>query len=267
MPEPLPKYDKPPVVETVLGAQFERLPKFRTALAGCFWKSYLDNSWAKIEETVRLEDNFERFGDERKWGAPSPRFMTSPEAMRTQIIRSDETRTIQVQDSRFIYNWKKGESVPYPSYDATRPEFDKSYAKFKEFVGAFELGTIDENQWEISYVNHLVKGDLWTSPEDWKSIFPWFNFPPGSSQPDFVLAHWALALPDGRGRLHVDLNFGRTSISGPEVVILSLLARGSVSSKSGFSLEDGFAIGHDMIVRSFTAMTSERAQTHWGRTV
>jgi hypothetical protein len=64
----LPKYSKPPVIETVLGVQFEPLAKFRTAHAGCFWKSYLDNDWTKIEQVPRLDDHFERFGDERKWG-------------------------------------------------------------------------------------------------------------------------------------------------------------------------------------------------------
>ena len=39
--EPLPKFDSPPVIETVLGVQFTPLANFTGALAGSFWKSRL----------------------------------------------------------------------------------------------------------------------------------------------------------------------------------------------------------------------------------
>src|ERR1035441_8360636 len=113
-----PKYDKPPLVETVLCAQFGQLAKFRTAHAGCFWKPYLDDSWTTIQAAPRIDDSFERFGDERKGGphGGSFRIFTTVEPQRTQIISADKTRMIQVQDSRFIYNWKKGDNFNYPSY-------------------------------------------------------------------------------------------------------------------------------------------------------
>jgi hypothetical protein len=69
--------------------------------------------------------------------------------MRTQIIRADDSRLIQVQDTRFIYNWKKAEAGVYPTYKTTRPEFNEAYIKFKKFVQEFDLGEIRENQWEV----------------------------------------------------------------------------------------------------------------------
>ncbi|HEX4053583.1 MAG TPA: TIGR04255 family protein [Tepidisphaeraceae bacterium] len=264
MAETFPKYDNPPVVETVLSAQFARLPKFRTAHAGCFWKSALDETWNSANDAPRLDDSFERFGDERVWGPPGGfRFSTGVEAQRTQIVRADATRMIQVQDSRFIYNWQKGQSIIYASYDSTRKEFGESYAKFKEFIKASDIGEIEENQWEVTYQNHLVKGELWDSPKDWRSIFPWFNFPASSLRPDFVLGRWAFVLPEDRGRLHVTVNFGRTSLTGPEAIILELTARGTASSQAGFSVLEGFEIGHAAIVWTFTKMTSDRAHIHW----
>src|SRR4051812_48821624 len=119
MHEPLPKFDKPPVAETVIGVQFERLAKFRTAHAGCFWKDHLGDEWPTIEETVRIDDQFERFGDERKWGSLLGFRVMPVETQRTQISRADNARMIQIQDSRFVYNWKKTEGPGYPTFETT----------------------------------------------------------------------------------------------------------------------------------------------------
>jgi uncharacterized protein (TIGR04255 family) len=267
MPDPLPKFNKPPVVETVLSAQFAPLPKFRTAYAGCFWKSKLDAHWNSVEETARLDDQFEKFGEERKWGPMGGiRFVTGMESQRTQIARSDNTRMIQIQDTRFIYNWKKGENG-YPSYEVTRSEFEQWYAEFKESVGSLGLGEVSENQWEVTYINHLNKTQLWNTPRDWPLIFPWFNFPQSSFEPDSTVSRWALDLPENRGRLHVHFALARIAPNGPDAIVLELTARGPVSSKPGFGLIDGFEIGHEAIVRSFTAMTSKLAHDSWERTV
>jgi uncharacterized protein (TIGR04255 family) len=266
MPDTLPKFDRPPVVETVLSAQFARLPKFRTAHAGVFRESYLGKEWSTLEEQPRIDDHFERFGDERKWGMAGGIRFSAIESQRTQIIGVDVTRMIQVQDSRFIYNWRKGESVAYPSYDTTRREFDKLYARFRDFTGLQNLGEIEENQWEVSYVNHLLKGDLWDSPSDWAQIFPWLRRPQEALGPDGVQVGWDLVLPNERGRLHIHLYHGRISMDGPEALILDLTARGPASKLPDFSVVDGFQIGHSAIGRSFAAMTSEKAHAHWGRT-
>ena len=261
---PQPKFDKPPVVETVLSAQFARLPKFRTAHAGCFWKSSLGKEWATIEEGPRLDDLFERFGDERIWGQMGLRF--SPfESQRTQIINSDSTRMIQIQDSRFIYNWKKGVDGIYPSYKTTREEFGEYYGKFKAFLKASELGEVEENQWEVSYMNPLVKGELWNSPSDWQTIFPWLNRPHMLLEPDSFQSVWDLVIPENRGRLHAKLYYGRISLKGPEALVLDMTARGPASNNPGLSVADGFELGHDAIVCSFAAMTSKFAQEFWQR--
>jgi uncharacterized protein (TIGR04255 family) len=265
MPDPLPKFDRPPVVETVLSAQFSRLPKFRTAHAGVFRESHLGKDWDTLEEQPRIDDFFERFGEERKWGPMAGlRLTTSQEAQRTQIVGTDPTRMIQIQDSRFIYNWKSSSIGLYPSYAATKQEFDRLYTRFRDFVATYKLGDLEENQWEVSYVNQIKKGGLWNSPDDWISIFPWLVPPKGYLPPDGVQTNWDLVIPENRGRLHVTLYYGRTTMDGPEAILLNLVARGPVSS--GFSIFDGFNIGHEAIVRSFTDMTTPRAHEFWERT-
>jgi uncharacterized protein (TIGR04255 family) len=264
MPEPLPKFDRPPVMETVLSAQFARLSKFRTAHAGVFCESHLGRDWGSLEEQPRIDDNFERFGNDRRWGPMAGfRLSTSQEAQRTQIVGSDPSRMIQIQDSRFIYNWKNSEAGSYPSYAATKKEFDRLYARFKDFVATHKLGEIVENQWEVSYINQIPKGKLWNSPSDWTSIFPWLHPPQCNLSHDGMQTNWDLVLPEDRGRLHVTLLFGKAAIDGPEAILLNIVARGPVSPT--VSISDGFEIGHEAIVQSFTDMTSPHAHEFWGR--
>ena len=54
MADALPKFEAPPVVETLLAVQFAPLPEFTGAMSGWFWKSYLGSDWTKILATIRF---------------------------------------------------------------------------------------------------------------------------------------------------------------------------------------------------------------------
>jgi len=49
-----------PVVETVIGVQFEPLGKMTNAHLGAFWKT-LGPEWPNVTDAPRIEDQFERF--------------------------------------------------------------------------------------------------------------------------------------------------------------------------------------------------------------
>lgn len=264
----MPKFECPPVVETVLSAQFARLEKFSAGHAGWFWKE-LNGDWTDVQSAPRLEDQFERFGDEVKWGPlGSVRVITGTEPERLQILRKDNERMIQVQDSRFIYNWRK-QQADYPSYEKVLHEFRREFAAFESFVKDAALGRLELNQWEVTYVNHIPKGELWNSVSNWRNIFPNFQSlaenTSGFSLDNFQ-GEWKLVIGDRRGRLHVALTRGRVGADkGPEVIRLQLTARGPVDSEKDRDLWTGFDLGHDAIVRYFTAVTSSVAHQSWKR--
>lgn len=259
----LPAYEAPPVVETVLGAQFRPL-RLTTALAGWYWKSRLGDDWPTSIEVPGLEDAFERFGSERSWVPQHTlRFTQGQAPGRLQIFRKDNQRLLQIQNSRFIYNWKKAEDSPYPTYQTLLPEFNAELAKFEEFVRAEDLGELVHNQWEVVYVNHLPRGELWQTLEDLPQVFPNFRLLVSSLPADNFFGNWRSAIDhDERGRLHVDLRRAKTD-ADVEVIRLQITARGPVTEN--FSLYDGFDLGHETIVRAFTDMTSADAHRYWKR--
>lgn len=265
----LPKFESPPVIETVLSAQFGRLRHYSNAHAGWFWKNYLGLEWERVSEAPRIAEQYERFGEEKRWGisGSTVTLRGSPEAERTQIYRSDNERMIQVQDSRFIYNWRKQKDSDYPSYAKLLPEYRDQFAHFARFVQDSENPPLDINQWEVTYVNHIPKGDLWESPADWPQLFPGLWVPANGVEQlelDTLNSEWSLLAGDSSGRLHISLKHVRVGAAeGPEILALQLTARGPMTGET--TLEQGFDKGHRWIVLSFTAMTSELAHTHWGR--
>lgn len=266
MAEPLPKFNAPPVIETVMGLQFNPLAGFTEAHAGWFWKSKLADEWTSVQRAPRILDQFERFGDDIKWG-PNHGIRISPdEGGRIQIINNDDDRMIQVQNSRFIYNWRKREGG-YPSFDSISPEFTRLFSLFQDFNTDAFGGVPDVNQWEITYVNHIPKGELWTSPKDWVSVINDLSVSTADVEGqefDGFNAEWRLLIHGTRGRLHITARHGRKSgPDGDELLILQLTARGPVVPQQDY--DEGFRIGHEAIVRSFAKMTSKRAHEHWKR--
>jgi hypothetical protein len=79
---------------------------------------------------------------------------------------------IQVQNDRFIKNWRKeGEKGRYPRYDEKiRPNFDRDYAIFLAFLDKNHLGALRVNQCEVMYVNHILAGQGWEHYSDVQNL-------------------------------------------------------------------------------------------------
>lgn len=266
----LPKYDEPPVVETVLGVQFAPLPGFSAAHAGWFWRTYLGDDWPTVSEAAPLVEAYERFGGERQW-RPKGVMQISGERQppRLQFVSRDDERMVQLQGDRLHYNWRKREEG-YPSYQQLLPVFLSTLKDYITFCEDANLGKILPNQWEITYVNHIPQGELWESGTDWSKLFPGFYRPAqGIAQLHFENggANWHFVIGDNLGRLHIQLEHGRLGApTASEAILLTLTARGPVDLDKGQELGRGLDFGHASIVRAFTEMTAPNAHKVWERT-
>lgn len=267
----LPKFDSPPVIETVLSAQFARLPGFSSALAGWFWRKHLGDEWPEVKEAAPIADQFERFGKDRQFRTSAPALVigTGQVPQRLQITHSTSNKMIQIQDSRFTYNWRRRpEDTTYPGYEELLAEFLLYFESFDQFCNASCKKHVDPNQWEITYFNNLQREDVWRTFEDWSKVIPSFQWPPAEphSQPDGFQGEWLFVLGDNLGRLRVSLAHARIgSESGTESMLLQLTARGPIQPDKGIDLKTGLNIGHEAIVRSFAAMTSAACHDRWKR--
>jgi uncharacterized protein (TIGR04255 family) len=272
-----PTYKNPPVIETLLGLQFEILPGLKNAHLGAFWAT-LGPEWTKVSDMPASPPEFERFGDDQILGQLGAiRFsmvqLDGAPPMRVRAEKIDGDQMTQVQNGRIFFNWKKAGTAAYPHYAARKLAFCEIFEKFQQFVKGSGLGDLILNQWEITYVNHLPKGSVWNTPSDWSELFsPIAQLSPelGFVDLESFGGERHYIIPPKRGRLHVQLQHARTpkgkETNAQEVLILKLTARGPMTPEQGrdpFAFGGGLDLGHDVIRKSFEHLTSQAARDYW----
>ncbi|MBI3837665.1 MAG: TIGR04255 family protein [Planctomycetia bacterium] len=262
-----PDYDRPPVVETVLGVQFEPLGPMRNAHLGAFWKS-LGDEWKRVSEAPALPAQMESFTNAPNWGMMSIQFqLTQDVTNRLQIRNEAGDRMIQIQNGRLHVNWLGHEGVEYPRYPKVREQFDSILDRFRAFARREELGELTPNQWEVIYINRIPKATVWHSPADWGFFRPLREHVALSLvHLESFLGEWHYEIPEQRGRLHANFRHVREpDASAKESVILTLTARGGVGGDQNLaSLGEGLDLGHETIVISFKELMSDYANNWWG---
>jgi uncharacterized protein (TIGR04255 family) len=268
---PLPEYESPPIIETVLGVQFVRLDGFTNAHLGAFWASLDRSEWPETSNAPSLEPQFERF-EETAWASFGSRFtLTNDPSSRLQIRNADRNRMIQVQSNRLHFNWLGKDGDPYPSYEVVKDGFDRTYQMFAEFANKEGFGEIRPNQWEITYVNHILRGTVWQTPADWSRFFCLLGDVPGGSDvvAEGFAGRWRFVIPEKKGRLHVEWQQGAKDVEDgdkQQMVRLTFTARGPVSDdeREQVTFSTGLDLGREAIVRSFKRFMSDEANRRWG---
>lgn len=267
----LPDYADPPIVETVLGLQFDPLADCTNGHLGAFWTSLNREDWPTVADAPNLEPQFERFTDSGRW-VPDLRVRLSQDpASRLQIRNRNNDRMIQVQNGRFHFNWLGQTGSIYPRFEQVRDEFELYLRKFIDFVDQEKIGDFRPNQWEVTYVNHIPKGTVWNSPSDW-SFFRLLGQVPTADpfvQAESFTGEWHFQIPPELGRLHIAWQHAKSKIpdqQDEELIRLTLTARGPTQESEDRlqSIIEGVRLGRDSIVRTFKELMSDDANQRWG---
>jgi uncharacterized protein (TIGR04255 family) len=260
------KYTNPPVVETVLSVQFNPLANFGAGLLGAYWKR-LGTKWSNVTDAPAVDPVYERFESASVWDPTAIGLKLSQKVeLRLQIRNQAKDRMIQVQNGRFFYNWLGTPGATYPSYESVRPEFDESWEEFREFViSASDENSVQPNQWEIIYVNHMHSGTVWNDLSELPDVLKFLRKPNlGESNllADGIGGEWRFEITPKRGRLYVRLGMAKQE-EGVPCVVMTLVARGPVDDEE-MTLHNGLELGHETIVDAFDLFTSGNAKKYWG---
>lgn len=194
----------------------------------------------------------------------------SPDASRVWFVGDPPTYLIQIQQNRFVINWRKvkGDEI-YPRYEKEiRPRFLREWQRFQQFVGEHHLGAISVRQCEITYVNDILRGEGWSTFAESLTLLS--NWTPGEASrflPPFetLTIAGSIRMPEERGRLHVATQHAIRQIDQREAIQLRLVARGRPLSTSDDDVLKWIDVGHEWIVRGFVDITSAKAQDLWKR--
>jgi len=259
-------FDNPPVVETVLSLQFERLTALRAVHFGVFWQKVKER-FPETEEQPALLPVFERFPEPMPPGGQIQfEAIQAPILPRVWLINDAGTEIIQIQNDRFIKNWRKsGQHDVYPHYEPViKPAFERDLREFRLFLSEERLGELKVTQCEVTYVNHIVSGEGWDRFAEIQRIFRFWQQPPapapGNPEDFGIRFRFPITNEEGRpiGRLHVEVQPAFRATDNRPMYVMNLTARGLY----GVGL-DFFDIGRQWIVKSFEQLTTEEMHRIW----
>lgn len=187
------------------------------------------------------------------------------------LISSDDTRVIQVQEDRFVYNWRRrGVDPEYPRYHIIRTEFER---EIRALLSELQLGDSDLADFcEVSYTNHInVPGsedprasihrifrhfgaiDLGLSKVTLEeSSFVW-TFAVKNEQDEFV------------GRMRIIAGPAFKTSTGKFIIQNQISFRGRPANASLSSALEFCDRGHFAIVTAFDRITTPEMHAIWGK--
>jgi len=270
---PLPDFQNPPVVEVALAVQFEPLTALRTPHLGLLWSIWRDR-FGKTEEHPPLDPVMERFGTPALLGGgPGIRIASAPPVPRCWFLNESGTELIQVQQDRFVHNWRKtGVSDTYPRYEAIRTRFMKELAEFCRFVKDEKLGELTPTQCEVTYVNHMRAKLGWENQGQVNRVLAVWS---GMHSDEFLgepedvrLAVRHVMRDDTQkpvGRLHISLQPGYLREDDEPILVLTLTARGAPEGQGIDAVCRFIDRGRTWIVSGFASVTTAEMHKIWGR--
>jgi uncharacterized protein (TIGR04255 family) len=268
----LPSFRKPPVVEVAVGIQFEPIERLRNPHLGLLWSRFRE-SFPKVEDhhpRPPVSESFEP--DAAGQRLVRLQLLDVPDVSRSWFVSEHGHELIQVQQDRFVFNWRRqGPEPQYPRYAYVRGRFTEALGVFRQFLLDEDLGHLVPNQSEVLYVNHILPGGIWTGFDSLSEVIPSWeprfseSFLPGVEDVRFTVRY---RIPDGgqpQGRLHIAAAPGHDR-DGKAILVLQLTARGRPKVQTIESALSFLDTGREWIVRGFTAFTSPEMHREWERT-
>jgi len=261
----LPSFDRPPLTEVFLAAQFEPLAKLRTSHLGQFMGG-LGAAWNSLPDAPALGQTHEPVGPEPEWLASAFEIELN-RGTRLRSESADSSRMLQVENGWIALNWRGGGGSPYPRFGTLQREFEAQLARLEDLLSSNNIGTIGPNLWEVGYVNVFPRGDLWANASEIPSLIPTLLSPgpSGTGSLQTISGRWAYVISPGVGRIQIFAEHALRGLAEPtECLMLRLIARGPVAEPSMKTMMEGLSLGHETIVRTFAQLISDRAKTHLG---
>jgi uncharacterized protein (TIGR04255 family) len=263
----LPEYEHPPIGEVIFGIQFASLTNMKPPYVGLFWDRLGRKEYPELEQRPPLPHTIENGISKVQQPVLIESSLDFPPLSRCFFVSPDRNHLVQMQVDRLLQNWRKLKPKDdYPRYAKLFPQFIKTVAKLAEFIKDEKLGVMQSDQFELTYINHIPKGQGWETLDDVPRVFPQIATGLGGKllkNPESISCGRAFQLPDGMGRLHVLMQLAIAKDTSEPLLLLTLTARGHHADMARW-----FDTAHAWIVNGFTELTGPEIQKKvWGRKV
>jgi uncharacterized protein (TIGR04255 family) len=193
--------------------------------------------------------------------------MTNLNYLTNRLEHRSQDRMIQIQPTRFHLNWRKRNDF-YPSYKSLIAEFEETFARFAKFIQTQQIGSIELNQWELTYIDSFPEGQYWTTPADWSNVLPGlfgrlFDSQGLNLELEARGAEWSYEIKPQKGRLHIAARRGRWGDDESDTLLLHMTSRGPLGKGGAESMRAGLDIGHVASVETFLRVVDQNIQQQW----
>lgn len=260
VPDSLPDFDRPPVVEVALAVQLAEPLGFTaddvTELAG---------AWADELPDASLRPALPPLDSDRSLHEA----VEDAASLRLWLSGDSDNRVVQLQPDRLSVNWRKGEpDERYPRFANLREFFVESWHRLTAVAAERAYCEPRPTICEVLYVNHIGAAHGWGGADDTSAILaPWS----GSMSDDFLPAPHVAAtyqhfhLPDPGRWLDIESGPRKTD-DGERVLAIYLTCRGTAATPDLDAALSVVDLAHDWIVRGFASVTTSDAHEVWERT-
>ena len=254
----LPSYKNPPVNEVVCGMRFDTPERLRIPHIGLLWDKFRTD-YPIIQHAQPIASVKGEIVIDQVTGFP---------LQRVWFINQTDDQLIQFQFDRFYFNWRRRRS-DYPRYAHVIKNFENVLNTIENFFSEFELGELKPIEYELSYINHIPKGQGWNKIDDLPKIssdFVWKQtkerFLPN---PEKIAWQAEFPMPEKMGHLVVNLKQATRTEDKVTLLVLELKTRGIAESASKEAIREWFDLAREWIVRGFTDLTTPEIQKIWER--
>ena len=155
------KYENPPIDEIVCDILFDSIKGLRTGHLGILWQKFRPD-FPEIEDHILL--------------APPPEDLETSNKLlppRVWFVHKNENEVVQVQQNRFIHNWRKRRpDDEYPGYEKVIKNFEKYLSRFQQLLAEENLGNLVARKYELTYIDLIPQGQGWENFDNLEKIFP-----------------------------------------------------------------------------------------------
>ena len=254
-------FDSPPVNEVVIATFFDPPPAdLRNEHIGLFWGEIRDRfPVVQQRPPTAIPDSLTYDA-----GMVNPEFFPMP---RYWFVAEDSINLIQVQKNAFMLNWRRRDA-DYPSFTHIKPNFDRYYTVFSDFVRAELDVALEISSCELTYVNTVEQSEFWSGPSDTHRVINSFWVPDvdpqSSGHPDFNCRYGYQVSDAMRIEIAISSGFATQQPSTP-VLILEIKATGRPERQTKSQADAWFDRAHAAIVGTFLHLTdSEIQRRYWG---
>jgi uncharacterized protein (TIGR04255 family) len=250
--------------EVVIGVQFAPAHGYSQIHAGEVW-SFFKSDFPVVEEHPPLAPSFELFGRPQLPQA-SVQLVAGAPHNRFWFLTLGKEELIQFQPDRLLHNWRKVrvENNEYPRYERMIEKFEQELRILDSYFTTLSSQPLAINQCEISYINHIpCDPERGCVAEEW---LRYLRFDEPNVEEFSVSFRRILSTADGRpiGRLTCEATTA-VALPAQRLIVLTLTVRGAPEGSDIPAALAFLGRGREIVVRTFTEITTDSAHKIWQR--